>query len=45
MNLGMCIPQVCSVGDFMAFKPWLVEALNSVMIELFDDVKGFNPKT
>ena len=45
MNLGMCIPSVCQVGDFMTFKPWLVEALNNVMIDLFDDVKGFDPET
>lgn len=45
MALGMCVPSNCSVSDFITFKPFLIEALNGIILNLFDDVKGFNPET
>ena len=43
MALGLCVPAVCSVKDFNAFKPFLVTTLNDIMIEEFSGIKGFDP--
>ena len=45
MAVGMCVPSNCSVTDFVTFKPFIIEALNNIMISLFDDIKGFDPNT
>ena len=44
MALGLCIPTYCTIADFDALKPNIIEALNGIIIDLFDDVKGFNPQ-
>jgi hypothetical protein len=45
MSVGMCVPDVCTVQDFNNFKSYLVQALNAIIPELFEGVKGFDLKT
>jgi hypothetical protein len=42
MSVGLCVPAVCSVDDFMALRPTLVPLLDSLLPELFEGVKGFD---
>lgn len=45
VSVGVCIPEVCTVADFNNFKSYLVQAINSILPEFFEGVKGFNTKT
>jgi Ca2+/H+ antiporter len=42
MVLGMCVPEVCTVSDFNNFKSYLVTAINAMIPQLFQGIKGFN---
>jgi len=41
VSMGICIPDVCTVADFNNFKSYVVQALNSILPEFFEGVKGF----
>ncbi len=42
MVLGMCVPEVCTVQDFNNFKSYLVTAINLLIPEVFQGIKGFD---
>lgn len=42
MSLGLCVPSVCTANDFDAFKPFFVEAINSMLPEFLAGIKGFD---
>lgn len=43
--LGLCVPSVCKAQDFQNFKSFLVPAINDIIPELFQGIKGFDPET
>ena len=45
ISVGMCVPEVCNVQDFNNFKAYIVQAINALIPEFFEGVKGFNNKT
>ena len=42
MSVGLCVPDACTVQDFNNFKGYMVDAINSLIPELFEGVKGFD---
>lgn len=42
MSLGICVPSVCKVQDFNAFRAYLVQMVNQLIPELFTGIKGFD---
>jgi hypothetical protein len=42
MVLGLCVPDVCTVSDFNNFKSYLVTAINAMIPQLFEGIKGFD---
>lgn len=44
LSIGLCLPHPCSVSDLEAFKPTLVNVIQSTLPFLFEDVKGFENK-
>ena len=45
MALGLCVPSACSATDMASFKPYIISAINDVIPEVFEGIKGFNPNT
>lgn len=43
--LGICVPSVCNVPDFINYQPYIVAAINSIIPEFFKDIKGFDVST
>jgi len=44
-TLGMCLPAQCSMDDLNEFKPFLVKVVNSMIPNMFEEVKGFSNQT
>lgn len=43
MNLGLCVPSICTAKDFnQLFKSTLITVINTMIPEFFEGVKGFN---
>lgn len=42
---GLCMPSQCQVEDLMEFRPFLAKAFNAAIPNMFEDVRGFDPKT
>ena len=41
-TMGLCLPNECSLDDLNDFKPFLTEAINDALPNMFEDVKGFS---
>ena len=44
-GIGLCLPVQCTIDDLNEFKPFLTEAVNGVLPNMFEDVMGFNSTT
>ena len=42
MSMGICVPATCNVQDFNNFKPYIIESINVMIPELFENIKGFD---
>jgi hypothetical protein len=45
ISVGLCVPSECTAQDFAGFKSFLVPAINDIIPELFQGIKGFDPQT
>ena len=44
-TLGLCLPSQCSLDDLNDFKPFMIDIVNTIIPNMFEEVKGFSKQT
>jgi|688.fasta_scaffold288691_3 hypothetical protein len=44
-TLGICLPAQCSLTDLDDFKPILINVVNAMIPNMFEEIKGFSNQT